>query len=111
MKQIPMLDLRLEYEYMQTDIDAALKKCLDHQRWIFGPEVKELEDRIASYLGVKHCIGICSGTDSLVLSLRAQAIKRKNREHFDKSDGIVTTSFLYRDGRCDIEGWRNPCVR
>ena len=95
MKQIPMLDLRLEYEYMQTDIDAALKKCLDHQRWIFGPEVKELEDRIASYLGVKHCIGICSGTDSLVLSLRAQAIKRKNREHFDKSDEIVTTSFTF----------------
>jgi UDP-2-acetamido-2-deoxy-ribo-hexuluronate aminotransferase len=95
MKQIPMLDLRLEYEYMRADIDAALKACLEHQHWIFGPEVKQLEDKIASYLGVKHCIGICSGTDSLVLSLRAQAIKLKTREYFDKTDEVVTTSFTF----------------
>ena len=58
MKQIPMLDLRLEYEYMKEDIDSAIKKCLEHQKWILGPEVKELEDKIAEYIGVKHCIGI-----------------------------------------------------
>jgi dTDP-4-amino-4,6-dideoxygalactose transaminase len=77
-----MLDLKLEYEYMKKDIDAALQKCLDHQRWIFGPEVKELEDRIAQYMGVKHCVGSCSGTEALVLSLRALAIKRKGKEFF-----------------------------
>lgn len=95
MSQIPMLDLKREYEYMQTDIDAALKTCLDHQHWILGPEVKQLEDKIAGYLGVKHCIGICSGTDALVLSLRAHAIKLKNREYFDKADEVVTTSFTF----------------
>jgi dTDP-4-amino-4,6-dideoxygalactose transaminase len=95
MKQIPMLDLRLEYEYMQADIDAALKTCLEHQKWIFGPEVKQLEDKMADYLGAKHCIGICSGTDSLVLSLRAQAIKLKKQEYFDKTDEVVTTSFTF----------------
>jgi dTDP-4-amino-4,6-dideoxygalactose transaminase len=90
-----MLDLRLEYEYMQHDIDAAIKQCLEHQRWILGPEVKELENKIAEYLGVKHCIGACSGTESLVLSLRALAIKLKGQEFFDKSDEILTTSFTF----------------
>ncbi len=65
MKQIPMLDLRLEYEYMKEDIDSAIKQCLEHQRWILGPEVRELEDKIAEYLGVKHCMGVSSGTDAL----------------------------------------------
>jgi dTDP-4-amino-4,6-dideoxygalactose transaminase len=90
-----MLDLKLEYEYMKKDIDAALQKCLDHQRWIFGPEVKELEDRIAQYMGVKHCVGSCSGTEALVLSLRALAIKRKGKEFFDRSDEVITTSFTF----------------
>ncbi len=90
-----MLDLKLEYDYMKKDIDGAIQTCLDHQRWIFGPEVKALEDRIAEYLGAKHCIGACSGTESLVLSLRALAIKIKGEEFFDKSDEILTTSFTF----------------
>lgn len=95
MKQIPMLDLRLEYEYMKHDIDAAIGKCLEHQRWILGPEVKELEEKIAQYLGVKHCIGVSSGTDALVLSLRALAIKLKGEEYFDRTDEIITTPFTF----------------
>jgi len=95
MKPIPMLDLNLEYEYMQSHIDTAIRRCLEHQRWILGPEVKELEEKIAGYLGTKHCIGISSGTDALVLSLRALAIKLKGQEYFDRSDEIITTSFTF----------------
>lgn len=94
-KQIPMLDLRLEYEYMKDDIDSAIRRCLEHQKWILGPEVKELEDKIAEYIDVKHCIGICSGTDALVLSLRALAIKLKGQEYFDRTDEIITTPFTF----------------
>jgi dTDP-4-amino-4,6-dideoxygalactose transaminase len=90
-----MLDLRLEYKYMKKDIDSAIKKCLDHQKWIFGPEVKDLEDKVAGYLGVKHCIGSSSGTEALVLSLRALAIKLKGQEFFDKTDEILTTPFTF----------------
>jgi dTDP-4-amino-4,6-dideoxygalactose transaminase len=90
-----MLDLKLEYEYMKTAIDDAMKNCLDHQRWILGPEVKELEESIAAYLGVKHCIGSSSGTEALVLSLRASAIKLKNKEFFDETDKVITTSFTF----------------
>ena len=53
--QIPMLDLRREYEYMKKDIDAAIVRCLEHQKWILGPEVTELETKISQYLSVKHC--------------------------------------------------------
>lgn len=95
MKQIPMLNLKLEYEYMKKEIDSAIQRCLEHQQWVLGPEVKELENKIAEYLVVKHCIGVSSGTDALVLSLRALAIKLKGKEYFDKADGIITTPFTF----------------
>jgi len=90
-----MLDLKLEYDYMKKDIDAAIATCLAHQKWIFGPEVKTLEETIAKYLGTKHCIGASSGTEALVLSLRALAIKLKGKEYFDKQDEIITTPFTF----------------
>ncbi|MCX5814232.1 MAG: DegT/DnrJ/EryC1/StrS family aminotransferase [Proteobacteria bacterium] len=90
-----MLDLKAEYLYMKADIDAAIVRCLGHQQWIFGPEVKEFEDKVAEYFGVKHCIGISSGTDALVLALRALAIKTKGQEYFDHSDLIITTPFTF----------------
>jgi len=95
MTRIPMLDLKREYEYMKADIDAAIIRCLEHQQWIFGPEVKRFEDAVANYLGVKHCVGTSSGTDALVLALRALAIKTKGQEYFDRSDLIITTPFTF----------------
>ncbi|MDP2654492.1 MAG: DegT/DnrJ/EryC1/StrS family aminotransferase [Candidatus Omnitrophota bacterium] len=92
---IPMLDLKREYEFMKADIDAAIRKCLDHQKWILGPEVKELEEKAAAYLETKHCIGASSGTDALVLALRALAIKRKGEEYFTRNDKIITTPFTF----------------
>lgn len=93
--QIPMLDLYAEYEYMKDAIDSAIKRCIGHQKWILGPEVKALEDKIAEYLGVTHCVGVSSGTEALVLSLRALAIKLKGQEYFDKTDKIITTPFTF----------------
>lgn len=95
MKKVQMLDLKLEYEYMKEDIDAAIKTCLEHQKWILGSEVKEIEEKIANYIGVKHCIGVASGTEALILSLRALAIKTKKQEYLDKEDLIITTPFTF----------------
>ena len=92
---IPMLDLKLEYEHQKAVIDQAIAKCLEHQQWILGPEVREFEADCAAYLGAPHCIGLSSGTDALVLSLRALAIRRKGTETFDKSDLILTTPFSF----------------
>jgi dTDP-4-amino-4,6-dideoxygalactose transaminase len=90
-----MLDMKLEYEYMKEDIDSAIRRCLEHQQWILGPEVKEFEKRAAEYIGVRHCIGCSSGTEALVLSLRALAIKTKGQEYFDRTDGIITAPFTF----------------
>ena len=95
MKQIPMLNLQREYEYMKGDIDTAIRTCLEHQRWIMGPEVEELEGAIARFLDCEHCIGISSGTDALTLSLRALAISSRGQEHFEKKDEIITTPFTF----------------
>lgn len=90
-----MLNLKLQYSYMKSDIDSAIKNCLKHQKWILGDEVYKLEQKISEYLKVKHCIGVSSGTDALVLSLRAIAIKSKKKEYFNKSDLIITSPFTF----------------
>lgn len=92
---VPMLNLKAEYNYMKGDIDAAITGCLNHQRWILGPEVKELEEKIASYLNVTSCIGCSSGTEALVLALRALAIKLTGKEYFERKHLILTTPFTF----------------
>lgn len=94
-KTIPILDLRAEYQYMLEDIDNAVLKNIADARYILGPEVKMLEDKVAEYIGVRHCIACSSGTDALVLSLRALAIKLKGKEYFDRTDEIITTPFTF----------------
>jgi dTDP-4-amino-4,6-dideoxygalactose transaminase len=94
-RSIPMLDLGREYDYMKQDIDRAIERCLGHQQWILGPEVEEFETTASEYLGARHCIGTSSGTDALVLALRALAIKLTGREYFSRRDHIITTPFTF----------------
>ncbi|MDH4128871.1 MAG: DegT/DnrJ/EryC1/StrS family aminotransferase [Spirochaetota bacterium] len=92
---IPMLDLKAEYRFMMEDIDHSLSKMIVNDKYILGPQVKELENTISNYLESPYAIGCSSGTDAIVLSLRAFAIKLKAREYFDKSDYIITTPFTF----------------
>ncbi|MDI6891243.1 MAG: DegT/DnrJ/EryC1/StrS family aminotransferase, partial [Thermodesulfovibrionales bacterium] len=92
---IPLLDLQEEYRYMLEDIDEAILKNVAQAKYILGPQVKELEDKVAEYIGVKHCVGVSSGTDALLLSLRALSIKTKGKEFFESDDEIITTPFTF----------------
>lgn len=92
---IPLLDLKREYQYLKKEIDASIEKALAHQHWILGPEVQELEEKVAAYIGVPHAIGVASGTDALLLALRALALKTKGAEFFDRDDEIITTPFTF----------------
>ena len=92
---IPMLDLREEYRFMIEDIDESVLQCIADTRYILGPVVTALEKRIGEYLGVKHCIGLSSGTDALVVALRALAIIRKGEEYFSREDEILTTPLTF----------------
>lgn len=94
-KAVPMLNLKEEYRYAIEELDSAVLNSVAQTNYILGPEVKELETKIAEYLGVKHCIGASSGTEALVLSLRALAIKIRGEEYFSREDQIIATPFAF----------------
>lgn len=68
------IDLKAQYQHLKKKIDSRIQTVLDHGQYIMGPEVQELEDRLAEYVGVKHAITCANGTDALQLALMAMEI-------------------------------------
>ncbi len=68
---IPLVDLTAQYHSIKEEIDAAVHATLESGHFILGPTVSKFEESIALYLDVDHAIGLASGTDALVLALRA----------------------------------------
>jgi dTDP-4-amino-4,6-dideoxygalactose transaminase len=85
--KIPILDLRPEIEELWDDLMEAIQKVLRSGQFIMGPNVKAFEKEVAEYLGVKHAIGVNSGTDALVIGLRAAGI--------GQGDEVITTPFTF----------------
>ena len=81
------VDLKAQYRHIQARVDARIRKALEHQRFILGPEVQELEERLAARIGAHHCITCASGTDALLLALMALDIA--------PGDEIITTPFTF----------------
>jgi len=69
------IDLQAQYQHLKTKIDKRIQTVLDHGHYIMGPEVQELEEKLADYVGVKHAISCANGTDALQLALMAIEIK------------------------------------
>lgn len=65
------IDLAAQYQQLKTRIDKRIQNVLNHGQYIMGPEVKELEQNLAEYVGVKHAITCANGTDALTLALMA----------------------------------------
>ena len=72
--KIPLLDLVAQYHSIKEEIDEAVLEVLESGSFILGPNVAALEQEVAAYLGVKHAIGVASGTDALVIAFRAAGI-------------------------------------
>lgn len=68
------IDLKSQYQSLKPKIDAAIQRVLDHGQYILGPEVQELEERLARYSGVRHCIAVANGTDALQISQMALGV-------------------------------------
>jgi dTDP-4-amino-4,6-dideoxygalactose transaminase len=68
---IPQADPRAGYRAHRAEIDAALARMLDSGRYILGPEVEAFEEEFAAYIGTRHAVGAASGTEALVLALKA----------------------------------------
>ena len=81
------IDLKTQYEQHKEAIDGAMQRVLEHGQFIMGPEVGELEQLLADYVGVKHCITVSSGTHSLEIALRALGI--------GPGDEVITVPFSW----------------
>lgn len=69
------IDLAAQYKHLKQKIDQRIQTVLDHGHYIMGPEVEELEQKLAEYVGVKHCISCANGTDALQLAMLVLDIK------------------------------------
>src|SRR3954467_6085400 len=80
-------DLKTQYRTLKGDIDARIQRVLDHGQFILGPEVREMEDKLAAYTGAAHCVSVASGTEALLIALMALDVK--------PGDEVITTPFTF----------------
>ena len=81
------IDLAAQQKRIREKIESNIAVVLNHGKYIMGPEVKELEDRLADYVGVKNAIGCASGTDALLMALMAYGV--------GPGDAVFTPPFTF----------------
>ena len=81
------IDLKSQYLDAREQIDARIRTVLEHGQYIMGPEVAELEGRLATFSGARHCITVSSGTEALIIALMALGI--------GQGDEVITTPFSF----------------
>jgi UDP-2-acetamido-2-deoxy-ribo-hexuluronate aminotransferase len=84
---IDFIDLKIQQVRIKDRLDAGIARVLAHGQYILGPEVGELEERLAAYAGVAHCISVANGTDALQIAQMALGIGR--------GDEVITPGFSY----------------
>jgi UDP-2-acetamido-2-deoxy-ribo-hexuluronate aminotransferase len=86
-QSLPFIDLSKQQIRIKADLQRRIQKVLDHGQFILGPEIEELEERLAHFVGVKHCVSVSSGTDALLIAMLALDIAA--------GDEILTTPFTF----------------
>ncbi len=84
---IEFIDLKAQQALLKEQIDAGIQRVLSHGQYILGPEVSELEERLAAFVGAKYCISVANGTDALQIALMALGI--------GPGDEVITPGFTY----------------
>jgi UDP-2-acetamido-2-deoxy-ribo-hexuluronate aminotransferase len=81
------IDLKSQYQRLKQEIDAGIQRVLDHGQYILGPEVAELEEKLATYVGARYCISVANGTDALQIAQMVLGIGPR--------DEVITPGFTY----------------
>lgn len=84
---IEFIDLKTQYARLREPIRARIDAVLEHGQYIMGPEVAELEARLAEYTGARHCIAVSSGTDALLVAMMALGV--------GAGDEVITSPFTF----------------
>ena len=84
---VPFLDLKTQYAAIREEVEAAVARVLESQRFILGPEVEGLEKELGAYCGCDHAVGVTSGTDALLVALMAIGI--------EPGDEVITSSYSF----------------
>jgi len=84
---VDFIDLKTPYQRLREPINARIQAVLDHGQYILGPEIEELEDALAAYVGSGYCVAAASGTDALLLALMAYEI--------GPGDEVITAPFTF----------------
>jgi UDP-2-acetamido-2-deoxy-ribo-hexuluronate aminotransferase len=84
---IPFIDFQAQQEKIQVSLQKRINTVLNNNQYILGPEVGELELKLAEYVGVKHCIAVANGTDALMIALMALDVKQ--------GDEVITPPFTF----------------
>jgi len=81
------VDLKTQYAALRERINARIQGVLEHGQYVMGPEVREMEERLAARTGARHCVAVASGTEALLISLMALGVRA--------GDEVVTTPFTF----------------
>jgi len=104
---VPVLDLKRQYEAIKDEIDAAVLEVIGSAKYVLGPYVQKFEEAMADYCGAKHAIGVASGTDALLLSLKALNIGSGDRVILPSFTFFATAGVVHNVGAtpvfCDID--------
>jgi UDP-2-acetamido-2-deoxy-ribo-hexuluronate aminotransferase len=87
MMPVEFVDLKAQQRKILPELERRMKAVLDHGRYIMGPEIQELEEKLAAFVGVKNCIAVASGTDALMIALMALGV--------GAGDEVVSTPFTF----------------
>ena len=102
MNAIPLVDLKIQHEQISDEVEKGFARVFSDTSFILGTDVAEFEDQFARFSGVRHCVGVGSGTDALELIIRAAGIGQGDEVILPTNTFIATALAVVRAGATPV---------